>query len=274
MTSEQLIEKNNQLREQLSPANKAYYENLLLYLRTKSLSKNDQQVETLLLEILQDMLEAQAKGISSKDYFGKSPQAYADDMIKVLPNDFIEAFKLILITIGSFTFFGFFPSLLNPQRALDIGSIGLTGLYAIILVIGIFYIINRDIYRNKNILSRILKIILIIILAIPIFLIMIFVRTSFQLKLQGILGISVIILLMLSELIWYFRQKDRKLWFFLNFSFIGFGVLDILARLPKLGHYLINNSTGKIYLVVTIIALCYLPWLRSVLFKYKKNKKS
>ena len=55
------------------------------------------------------MLEAQAKGISSKDYFGKSPQAYADDMIKVLPNDFIEAFKLILITIGSFTFFGFFP---------------------------------------------------------------------------------------------------------------------------------------------------------------------
>ncbi|AWW98363.1 hypothetical protein [Oenococcus oeni] len=109
MTSEQLIEKNNQLREQLSPANKAYYENLLLYLRTKSLSKNDQQVETLLLEILQDMLEAQAKGISSKDYFGKSPQAYADDMIKVLPNDFIEAFKLILITIGSFTFFGFFP---------------------------------------------------------------------------------------------------------------------------------------------------------------------
>ena len=60
MTSEQLIEKNNQLREQLSPANKAYYENLLLYLRTKSLSKNDQQVETLLLEILQDMLEAQS----------------------------------------------------------------------------------------------------------------------------------------------------------------------------------------------------------------------
>ena len=52
MTSEQLIEKNNQLGEQLSPANKAYYENLLLYLRTKSLSKNDQQVETLLLEIL------------------------------------------------------------------------------------------------------------------------------------------------------------------------------------------------------------------------------
>ncbi len=109
MTSEQLIDKNNQLRQQLSPANKAYYENLLLYLRTKSLSKNDQQVETLLLEILQDMLEAQAKGISSKDYFGKSPQPYADDMIKVLPNDFIEAFKLILITIGSFTFFGFFP---------------------------------------------------------------------------------------------------------------------------------------------------------------------
>ena len=89
MTSEQLIEKNNQLREQLNPANKAYYENLLLYLRTKSLSKNDHQVETLLLEILQDMLEAQANGVSSEDYFGKSPQTYANDLIKVLPNDFI-----------------------------------------------------------------------------------------------------------------------------------------------------------------------------------------
>ncbi|MDN6968548.1 hypothetical protein FCS83_08300 [Oenococcus sp. UCMA 17063] len=141
-------------------------------------------------------------------------------------------------------------------------------------MIGIFYIINRDIYGNKNILSWILKIILIIILTIPVFLIMIFVKTSFQLKFQGILGISVIILLMLVELIWYFRQKDRKLSFFLNLSFIGFGIVDILTRLPKFGQYLINNSTGKIYLIVAIVALGCLPWLMSILFKYKKNKKS
>ncbi|SYW20524.1 hypothetical protein [Oenococcus oeni] len=275
MTSEQLIEKNNQLREQLNPANKEHITKICccIYER-KVFQKMIKKSKHFYWKYCRTCWRPKAKGVSSEDYFGKSPQAYADDMIKVLPNDFIEAFKLILIAIGSFTFFGFFPSLLNPQRAFDIGSIGLTGLYAIILVIGIFYIINRDIYRNKNILLRILKIILIIILTIPIFLIMIFVRTSFQLKLQGILGISVIILLMLVELIWYFRQKDRKLWFFLNFSFIGFGMLDILTRLPKLGHYLINNSTGKIYLVLTIIALCYLPWLRSVLLKYKKNKKS
>lgn len=69
---ESLSEKNNQLREKLTPENRKYYEKLLVYLRVKG--KDEVATEAVLLEILQDMLEAQAEGQTAKQYFGTDPK--------------------------------------------------------------------------------------------------------------------------------------------------------------------------------------------------------
>ncbi|CAM3120686.1 hypothetical protein [Sporolactobacillus spathodeae] len=64
-----MIEQSNVLREKLNDANKTYYEQLLLYTRTTGLFNDDYEVETLLLQILQDILSAQANSQSAVDFW-------------------------------------------------------------------------------------------------------------------------------------------------------------------------------------------------------------
>lgn len=82
---EPLSEKNNQLREKLTRENRKYYENLLLYLRIKG--KDELVTEAVLLEILQDMLEAQANGRSAQQYFGADPKVAADELVTEINGD-------------------------------------------------------------------------------------------------------------------------------------------------------------------------------------------
>lgn len=76
---EPLSEQNNYLRKKLTPGNRKYYEKLLLYLRAKG--KNEVVTEEILLEILQDMLEAQAEGQTAQQYFGADPKGAADELL-------------------------------------------------------------------------------------------------------------------------------------------------------------------------------------------------
>ena len=106
---EPLSEKNNQLREKLTRENRKYYENLLLYLRIKG--KDELVTEAVLLEILQDMLEAQANGRSAQQYFGADPKA-ADELVTEINSDkqanlreklSLNVFIFCLITLLAFT---------------------------------------------------------------------------------------------------------------------------------------------------------------------------
>lgn len=56
-------EMNNELRKNLNDENKIFYENLLLYLRIEGFSRDENKIETHLLIILQDILEAQNDGL-------------------------------------------------------------------------------------------------------------------------------------------------------------------------------------------------------------------
>lgn len=88
---EPLIEKNNQLREKLTRENQKYYEKLLVYLRVKG--KDEVATEAVLLEILQDMLEAQAEGQTAKQYFGTDPKGAADELLAEINADRKENLK-------------------------------------------------------------------------------------------------------------------------------------------------------------------------------------
>ncbi len=83
--TEQLIEQNNQLREQLTKENERYYSDLLVYTRIRGFFLNEQLLEEQLLQILQDMLDAQNDGVSAADYYGHQPQQLAEQLLDTLP---------------------------------------------------------------------------------------------------------------------------------------------------------------------------------------------
>lgn len=70
MKVDKIIAENNLQQKKLSAENQTYYENLLLFMRGHSVLKNDIVLETSLLEILNDLVQAQTDGISASDYYG------------------------------------------------------------------------------------------------------------------------------------------------------------------------------------------------------------
>ena len=58
MAANELIQQNRLLQKKLNTENESYYGDLILYLRGKSIFKNDQVLEEKVLEILQDLNDA------------------------------------------------------------------------------------------------------------------------------------------------------------------------------------------------------------------------
>ncbi|MFC4353943.1 DUF1129 family protein [Chryseomicrobium palamuruense] len=86
MDTKELIKQNNEKRELLHEPNKVYYEQVLMYIRSR-LSLSEQKTEEILMDLLDHMLEAQANGKSAKVVFGENPKAYADDIIEQIPDE-------------------------------------------------------------------------------------------------------------------------------------------------------------------------------------------
>ncbi|WP_020430606.1 DUF1129 family protein [Paenibacillus riograndensis] len=78
-----MIKQNNVLREQMTPFNRSYYEDMLLGLRA---SKVDPvRTEELLLEAAALLLEGQAKGKNAKQIFGEHPEDYFKEIAGSAP---------------------------------------------------------------------------------------------------------------------------------------------------------------------------------------------
>ncbi|MNH98812.1 hypothetical protein D3C73_515620 [compost metagenome] len=78
-----MIKQNNVLREQMTPFNRSYYEDMLLGLRA---SKVDPvRTEELLLEAAALLLEGQGKGKNAKQIFGEHPEDYFKEIAGSAP---------------------------------------------------------------------------------------------------------------------------------------------------------------------------------------------
>ena len=66
METKKIIERNAELQEKLEKPNKDYYGNLLVYIRIMSFIRDEKKSEELLLEILEDIVEGQSKGITAE----------------------------------------------------------------------------------------------------------------------------------------------------------------------------------------------------------------
>lgn len=84
--TDELIEQNNNKREDLSEENLAVYENFLVYVRT-DLRIDEHASEEVLMDLLDHLLEGQQYGKSAAEVFGSNPKAYADELIENLPHE-------------------------------------------------------------------------------------------------------------------------------------------------------------------------------------------
>lgn len=70
MTEKEMVAINNERRKQLTKENKAYYEDMLVYLRTSRIPAK--KTEELLLEMPDHLLTAQKEGKRAEDVFART----------------------------------------------------------------------------------------------------------------------------------------------------------------------------------------------------------
>lgn len=263
MTKEQyLIEKNNQLRQQLTPENEKFYSDLLLYVRLHSFSQDQEAIESKLLEILQDILDAQADYISAKQYFGKDPKKLADDLLRQFPKSISKFFKGFAFVFVIYLFFFSLPSMTLPNSTFDIGTFALVGLYVILAILLSFRYLGTTIYKidsksGSKLQKSISSFLIGVVFVAPLFLILLFVDTPFQITINNGPGIGIILFWLAVGIVLFNKQNNKKIWLPLAFFYLLLSVLGIAMRLPgNIGFFLSNTNTGQtIDLIIILVAL-------------------
>ncbi len=159
LTIKQLIEQNNEKRKLLTPENEIYYEDLLVYIRMNKF-KDERATEEVLLNMLNQLLEAQQEGKSAEELFGTSPKQLADQIIQSLPRESAKSLSEFGLEI-LFTLFGWFlvvwgiwPILNQKDPLIHLGSLTVSAVLLIaglLLIIYIFIaVIRNNAFSNKK----------------------------------------------------------------------------------------------------------------------------
>src|SRR5699024_10803564 len=86
MNAKEIIKEINEKSELLNDGNEKDFEDMLLYIRIAS-TKSELETETILLQLLDHILEAQAEGRRVKDVFGEDLKAYCQEIIDEIPQE-------------------------------------------------------------------------------------------------------------------------------------------------------------------------------------------
>lgn len=262
MKTSEMIEANNQLRVQLNTKNKNFYENILVYIRIEGLTRDENKMEVQLLNILQDIIDAQNDGLTAEEYFGKNPKELADEILLAMPSNIWEGVKLALYIVAAYIGSSFLPSLMTAGTPLDVGALVLCGIYSIISVIVVLKYVASTIYTaNRKMKNKYAKIFVlwftISLLFAPLFIIKTFVHTPIQISLDGWIGIIVIIITLIIGLIFFFRQKDKTFGWPVVIFLAGAGIMGIVTRIPAYGNSLLHTKNGR-YLVAGITTILFI----------------
>lgn len=276
-----MIESNNLLRENLNAENKVFYENLLLYIRIEGFARDEHKIETQLLSILQDILEAQNDDVSAADYFGKEPKVIADEILSEMPRHILEIIKVGFYLLLTYIGVCFLPSLMIAEKPIDIGMLVISGSYLYVVILIGFKYLGRTIYQvNTTLKNKYLQYFVVwlavSVISAPIFLMNMFLKTPLHLWIDGGLGIVIILLTLIVGLYFFIRQKDKTfIWPFVIFL-VGAGVMGIVTRLPKLNDLLLHTKDGRYLIAGITMALLLLFYLLNfiALKKIKKQDKS
>jgi len=87
MKVKDMIKENNALREQMTPFNRSYFEDMIIAMRASRVEA--QRAEELLLEAAKRMLLEQSKGKNAKQVFGENPEDYFKEIMDIISLTFI-----------------------------------------------------------------------------------------------------------------------------------------------------------------------------------------
>ncbi|MFF2912018.1 DUF1129 family protein [Paenibacillus sp. NPDC057934] len=83
MKVKDMIKENNALREQMTPFNRSYFEDMILAMRASRVDAL--RAEELLLEAAKLLLQGQNKGRNAKQIFGEHPEDYFREIVESVP---------------------------------------------------------------------------------------------------------------------------------------------------------------------------------------------
>ncbi|BAN74891.1 MULTISPECIES: hypothetical protein [Lacticaseibacillus] len=215
---------NNQLRKQLTKANRDYYEDLLVYMRGKNLFRGEYQLEESLLGILQDLIDAQNDGTDAMTYFDHDPKQTATELLKTIPlriGNFIW-FNLKLAAMMMFILW--LPRLTYPNVTFDAGSLLLASGIAIVSAWGALWYVGSHAFAKPSRLQLTAIIILGVILFGIMVSVLLFLKTSWQIRLSAHTSFTVIILGLIIAAILPFihnlTELERPIYYFSLFILI------------------------------------------------------
>lgn len=256
--TEKLIEKNNNLRELLSAENKEYYEQILIYIRTKSFFHDELDIEKILLEILQDILEAQKNSENAVDYFGNNPQNTLDDILSQLPKiTFKKRASLIGIVFAISSGFSLFSTLTSKYPSIDFLSLLFNGLISFIFVELILYLINRQSfkpYQNKKREYFFAFCISFVFIGLT-FLSNHFGHFWLSLHVPPYTGLTVTWLGIFVLFIWVISKK-RNDYYHIVFSLAILNLIPTFSKIPSF-NLLVSSTTHKIIFILIVLILIY-----------------
>ncbi|HHP1111358.1 TPA: DUF1129 domain-containing protein [Bacillus thuringiensis] len=266
-SAKQLVEKNNKLREQLSPENKVYYEDILMYMRTFGFFYEELETEQHLMAILQDILEAQKHGESAEEYFGKNPKEIVNQLTKQFEKpSWNSMFKISGLIFLISTFYVIVGSFTAPTLQVNVLVILLNGIFSVALVYGIFKLLHLSIYMKMQ-LPKLIKFFVVWIMAmIPFgvfFLIQMYTPKQGIVKIGAPFDWIAILVILIVSTVYVIFKKKRELFGGLTFV-ITLGIFGLLLRIPQTKEFFQDgkNQTFVILGIIVPIALYVLvEWL-------------
>lgn len=253
MNNDNLINRNNQLREKLNSENKQYYEDLLTYIRGKSTFNREKDVEQILLDMLHDLIDAQSNGQSAESYFGKEPQSLADEILKTLPKSFFETLKLTCYIIFGYVLFFTIPHMVVPSTKLDVGNLIIFGTLGFFFSLGILWLIGQETYQTnkfKKYTSYVVGAVIFVSLIIG----SVFLKTPLSFSLPGWWGIgTILILFFITTTIFIVERKRMPFLITIYILIVLDTLLGIGSRLPGLAELLTHPISKSTALWVILI---------------------
>lgn len=256
MTVEKMIDKNNELRDKLTPENKDYYEKILLYTRFKGLFGDDEVIETALLNILYDILDAQQSGISAEDYFGEEPKDYLDALFKEMPQvPLSKKLSVFYMVFGISSGFSLFSTLTQKNPSINVLTIVLNGIISMLLVFSVFKYLEKMTFK----VSRQSKVVEYIgVFMISIFLMIGYVGSvmlgnrflSVSIPLYASISIIFIAMTIVSYLI--IKRKNTPYYSYLVFGW-GIAFFTTINRLPQTKKWFDSEPMMIVSVVVILL---------------------
>lgn len=250
-----LVKQNNKYREQLTPENKVYYEDILLYMRTFGFFHEELESEQHLMTILQDILEAQKHGETAEEYFGKNPKEIVDQLTKQFDKpSWKSIFKISGMIFLVSTFYSIFGNFTAPTLQINVFVLLLNGILSVSWVYGLFKLLHLSVYIKIQ-LPRLIKFfVLWIMVMLPFcsfFLIQFFAPKQGILKIRSPYDWIAILVIIIMAIVYVFFKRKSEFYGGLTYI-VALGIFGLLLRIPQTKEFF-QNGKNPTFMVIGII---------------------